>query len=246
MNELKTIPVVDILNGVAVQAIGGQRDHYRPIRSQLTDSVDPSIVLARMSDVCQSDTAYIADLDAILREQPNRCTLAELSRMPLNLMVDVGVRSCEDVQMLLDLGFSQAIIALESLPGPTVAKELLQTFDPQSLILSLDMKASLPMSCWEPWAELPPLELLMDLAAIGFRRWILLDLSAVGTHTGVPTTELCRSWRTHRPQDEIITGGGIRSITDLSPLEQAGVNGVLIASALHNGAITQATDESLG
>jgi uncharacterized protein related to proFAR isomerase len=37
----------------------------------------------------------------------------------------------------------------------------------------------------------------------------------------------------------IITGGGARNIQDLKILKEAGVAGVLIATALHNGSITQ-------
>jgi phosphoribosylformimino-5-aminoimidazole carboxamide ribotide isomerase len=239
MNELQIIPVVDILNGVAVQAIGGNRSNYRPIRSQLTDSVDPSIVLTHMCRVCHSDTAYVADLDAIMRQEPNRCMLAELARMPLNLMVDVGVQSSDDVQTLLDLGYSQTIVALESLPGPDIASTLVRTFNPDSLILSLDLNAGVPISRWKPWAQLPPLDLLCELSSLGFCRWIVLDLSTVGTSAGVPTHELCREWRRQRPHDEIITGGGIKDRSDLLPLKQVGIDGVLIASALHSGSISE-------
>jgi len=234
-NEPKIIPVVDILNGVAVQAIAGRREDYQPVLSQLTDSIDPSVVLKQMCDTCESDTAYLADLDAILHRKLNRCVLAELAAIPLDLMVDIGVRSCNDVQTLMDLGYSQVIIALESLPGPEIARDLLQTYDPQSLILSLDMKAGVPMSAWKPWVQLSALDLLHELSSFGFQRWILLDLSAVGTHSGVPTTNLCREWRLERPHDEIITGGGISNRDDLASLKQAGVNGALVATALHSG-----------
>lgn len=245
MSEPKIIPVVDILNGAAVQAIAGQRNNYQPIRSQLTDSTDPAIVLRRMCDVYRSDAAYVADLDAIMRHEPNPGILAELARLKQNLMVDTGVRSCEDVQTLLNLGYSQAIVGLESLPGPDVASELLRAFGPQTLVLSLDMKAGVPLSCWEPWTQLSPLELLCELSALGFCRWILLDLNAVGTQAGVPTTELCREWRRQRPDDEIIIGGGINNLDDLKPLKRVGADAVLIASALHNGSIPNSTEREV-
>ncbi len=239
MSKPQVIPVVDILDGVAVQAIAGRRNNYQPIRSQLTDSIDPSIVLKRMCDVCHSDTAYVADLDAIMRQEPSLSILAELAHLKPTLMVDAGVQSRDDVQTIINLGFSQAVVGLESLPGPDVASELVRTFDPQSLILSLDMKLGLPTSRWEPWTQSPPLDLLRELSALGFRRWILLDLAAVGTHAGVPTTALCREWRRRRPEDQIITGGGINNRDDLEPLKEAGVDAVLIASALHQGSISE-------
>ncbi len=231
---MRIIPVLDLLNGVTVQAVAGRREEYQPVRSQLTDSVDPVVVLRCLNEVCRSGTAYVADLDAILRREPNRRTLAELSRMKVNLMVDAGVQTCEDVQTLLDAGLQQVIVGLESLAGPDTARDMVATFEADSLILSLDLKSGVPMARYQPWTEMTPLAVLEELAGIGFRRWIILDLTTVGTAQGVPTEQLCRQWRVVRPTDEIMTGGGVRNVSDLQRLEAAGVDGVLIASALHN------------
>jgi uncharacterized protein related to proFAR isomerase len=39
-------------------------------------------------------------------------------------------------------------------------------------------------------------------------------------------------------ESHIITGGGVRDKGDLKTLERAGVNEVMIATALHNGSFT--------
>ena len=63
---------------------------------------------------------------------------------------------------------------------------------------------------------------------------IVLDLAGVGAEAGVPTIPLCQRLRAvHGPEIEIITGGGVRNADDLRALEAAGVDGVLVASALH-------------
>lgn len=243
MNKPRIIPVLDLLKGVTVQAVAGRRDQYRPVRSCLTDSMDPSVVLRRLNDVCRSGTAYIADLDAITGAEPNRCTLAELSRLDLRLMVDSGVRSPADVEELLDLGVAQVIVGLESLPGPDTARALVADFSSDVLVLSLDLKSGVPLTDHPPWSVQTPREMLDELADIGFRQWILLDLAAVGTAQGVPTLDLCRWWRERRPDDDIITGGGLRSASDLPPLQAAGASGFLLASALHRGSITRSDVE---
>jgi len=229
---------MDLLNGVVVQAVRGRRSEYRPVRSQLTESVDPSVVLRCLSDLCRSNVAYVADLDAILRQEPNRCTLAELSRLPVQLMVDAGVRNSADAQELFDIGVDQIIVGLETLAGPSAAIELIETFTAESLIFSVDLKFGKPMSTWEPWAHLSAEQLVDELIPLGFQRWIVLDLLAVGSADGVPTLELCQHLRNQCPDDEIITGGGIRGHSDLQQLETASVDGVLVASALHSGAIS--------
>ena len=67
---------------------------------------------------------------------------------------------------------------------------------------------------------------------------IVLDIARVGTEAGLPTLPLCAEIRQTWPDTMIVTGGGIRGIDDLRRLDPAIVDGVLIASALHNGAIT--------
>lgn len=72
----------------------------------------------------------------------------------------------------------------------------------------------------------------------GFTRFIVLDLAQVGTSAGVSTLPLCRHLLSRAPQASVWTGGGIRNRSDLALVAAAGVSGVLIASALHNGRIS--------
>jgi len=235
---MNIIPVVDLLNGISVHAVAGRRNEYRPLRSQLVDSVDPSLVLPALEAVCRSGIAYIADLDAILRRELNRCTLTELTQQDIRLMVDAGVRSCRDAEELFALGINDVIVGLESLPDPQTAADLLSQFGPQSLILSIDLRNGRPLATHPAWQNVAPHDLLAELTELEFQRWIVLDLAAVGVSAGVPTRELCRQLRALRPHDEVITGGGIRGTDDLHQLQQSGIDGALIASALHNGLIT--------
>ena len=82
-----------------------------------------------------------------------------------------------------------------------------------------------------------PLALLRPHLRTG-ARLIVLDIARVGTEGGLPTLPLCTEIRESWPETTIVTGGGIRGIDDLRRLDPAIVDGVLIASALHNGAIT--------
>ena len=62
--------------------------------------------------------------------------------------------------------------------------------------------------------------------------------AGVGTASGVETLGLCRQLREEQPGLELITGGGVRGIDDLRVLHNAGIDAVLVASALHDGSIT--------
>jgi phosphoribosylformimino-5-aminoimidazole carboxamide ribotide isomerase len=102
----------------------------------------------------------------------------------------------------------------------------------ERIVFSLDLKGGVPLGSLE-WGSDP--DRIASLAIeCGVRRLIVLDLAGVGAEAGVPTIPLCQRLRTaHGPEIEIITGGGVRHAADLLALEQACVDGVLVASVLH-------------
>ena len=64
---------------------------------------------------------------------------------------------------------------------------------------------------------------------------IILDISAVGTGSGIAPDDLERLRSAYgRP---LFYGGGISGTGDLSVLEGAGFNGAIVSTALHRGAI---------
>jgi phosphoribosylformimino-5-aminoimidazole carboxamide ribotide isomerase len=69
----------------------------------------------------------------------------------------------------------------------------------------------------------------------GISRLIVLDLARVGGGAGTGTDDLCRHIASTYPQVEVIAGGGVAGPADLGRLASAGVRGVLVASALHDG-----------
>ena len=70
------------------------------------------------------------------------------------------------------------------------------------------------------------------------RELIVLDLASVGVASGPTTLGICESLTDFAPKLKLITGGGVRSVNDLMTLRHAGIEGVLVASALHDGSIT--------
>lgn len=221
-----------------MRGVAGKRSEYQPLKSHIAASPDPSVVLRAFEGRPGVKSCYIADLDAIEQRNLNRCTLAEVSRSPLDLIVDRGVRSTDDVQEVLDLGADQAVVALESVPDSRTAESLVTRFGSRRLIFSLDLQNGQPLAASPAWAKSTAIEIMREVLACGYRHMIVLDLASVGSESGVSTIRICEQLRSECPEATIVTGGGIRSIVDLRTLRDAGVDGALVASALHNGAIT--------
>ena len=79
----------------------------------------------------------------------------------------------------------------------------------------------------------------------GYQNVIVLDLSAVGMQSGTPTLELCRQLRSQLEHGTIMTGGGVSSLADLQAALKSGIDGVLVASALHDGQMTESDVRSV-
>jgi phosphoribosylformimino-5-aminoimidazole carboxamide ribotide isomerase len=81
------------------------------------------------------------------------------------------------------------------------------------------------------------LRIVGDVAGLGIRRLIVLDLAQVGTGQGIATLPLCQQIAARFPDMEIATGGGVSTPGDLADLARAGIDAALVASALHDGRI---------
>ena len=235
---MQIIPVVDIRNGIAVRAVAGERGRYQPVSSRLTDSIEPAAVLRALQQAFHCDTCYVADLDAIERGHRNRCTLAEMARTGVRLIVDAGVDSPEDAHELQGCGDSQIVLASESLPRLDQLRAWVELFGSRSLIFSVDLKHGQLRTADPEYSSTSPEELIACVVEAGIEQIIVLDLAAVGTGTGIPTLPLCQRARNRWPHLKIISGGGVSSRACLLKAQAAELDGLLIASALHDGRLT--------
>lgn len=240
MTAMQVIPVIDIMRGIAVHARRGERMAYRPIQSVLLQGADPIALLRAYRDTLESEAVYIADLDAIMGEGENLAVIAEMaaSQPQLELLVDVGIRSIEQAELLLNSGVKKVVIASESLTSFGVASELLAALGTERALFSIDLKDRAVI--WrDPSTESSdPCVVAMRLLALGFREAILLEMNRIGWGGGTDA-ELLSRVTAAAPGMRFIGGGGITSGAELVRLKRAGASGVLLATALHDGTITR-------
>ncbi len=241
---MKILPVLDLLNGVVVRGVGGRRDEYRPVQSVLTNSSQPLDVASAFRDQLGLTILYVADLDGILNQRPNVEVFQCLAADGFELLIDGGLRSLADARRLLDAGATKLIVGLETLADRSLLAALIGEFGAERIVFSLDLKAGQPLLGDARWPDPTPLGIAASVIELGVTQMIVLDLASVGEQRGPSTLELCRSIRALAPNIRLITGGGVRNVADLEPLRAARIDGVLLATALHNGAITNATPRS--
>jgi len=219
---MRIIPVIDLLDGRAVHARGGERRLYRPLSTPLCRDPDPSAVAKAYLSLYPFSTIYLADLNAIQNLGDNRAAIGALrERFP-------------DCEFWLDAGNASMACAASRL-RPVIGTETGITpgdlgrlaARPEAPVLSLDFGAG---------------GFLGDAAILGRPEdWpadiIVMSLPNVGSRGG-PDFEQITRLRKLAPHGHFYAGGGLRGLEDLRQLGAAGAAGVLTATALHEGTIT--------
>ena len=234
---MRIIPVLDILNGQVVHGIKGERNKYAPIQSKLTSSTNPLDVAFAFKSLFPIDELYIADLDAILHQNSTFPYLTKIiDHTKLSIMLDAGIDEISVVQTLLQKGVGKIIIGTETLRSLSNLEAIITQISPQKLIASLDLKNGQILSKDSKLRKCSTLEAALLFEKFGIQELIILELTKVGSESGVMTPTLRKILQ--KTSIPIISGGGARNIQDLKTLKGAGVSGVLIATALHKGTIT--------
>jgi phosphoribosylformimino-5-aminoimidazole carboxamide ribotide isomerase len=236
---LQILPVLDLLQGVVVRGVGGRRDEYRPVVSRLVDTPDPLSVARAFGDRLGLTRLYVADLDAILHERPNEEVYRLLAAEGFELLIDAGLRSVASAEVILAAGGAKVVVGLETWPAPEDLARLCENVGPERVIFSLDLKLGEPLGDLSRWHTFDPLAIALQAVQAGVSQIIVLDLAQVGTGTGVTTSDVCRRLLERSLGLSLITGGGVRDVSDLNRLAGLGIDGVLVASAIHDGRITR-------
>jgi len=222
---LRLIPVLDVMRGVVVHAVKGQRSEYKPLASSALCDVpsNPLRMLQCLKDVGFGEV-YIADLDSIEGRGSNADVVRYARSLGFRVYADIGRKGLEFAE---ELGL-EFVIGTEYLAYPS------------ELVLHRGRTASLDMvglSVKFANGVVPLVEALSKIADLGisYRRLFIIFLDRVGSMEG-PSIEAVKTVR-RVYRGELIVGGGIRGFHDLEVLERLGVDGVIVATALHKGLI---------
>jgi len=243
-HAMRVIPVLDIRDGVAVHAVAGNRQHYRPVAIPGLGDARPLELARWYRDQFGLDELYLADLNAIAGDPPAVDIYSDLRAAGFRLLVDPGIRSVPDVRRLIQQrslpGRGDGIVVgLESVTAIDELPRLAREVGESRAIFSMDLADGRLLTRVPEFQELSPEGLFSTVIAAGFRRLIVLDLRRVGVGRGTGTTDLCARFHALNPEIEILAGGGVRNAEDLRALGRSGCSAALVASALHDGRLTR-------
>jgi len=237
----EVIPVLDLAGGRAVHARGGDRARYAPTESVLApEQPGDAVALARAyRQRLYASRCYVADLDAITGGAVQVELLGALGAPDAfggTLLVDAGLRGRADAERLSSVP-GRLVVGLETferweeLPGLSAQRA--------GLVVSVDLRDGIPVRTG-PWPGPTAADVASYVASNGVAEVLVLDLARVGRGEG-PDVDTLRVVRNAVPGVRLLAGGGVRNDADLRRLGDAGVDGVLVGSALHAGALTLPT-----
>lgn len=238
---MRILGVIDLRDGRAVHATGGERAGYREVASAGDVHIggDPLALASYYRDEYGLGDLYVADLDAIAGRVPQAAVVRTVVAAGLDVWLDTGMTTPAEVGTAFTTGAKTAIVGLETLPGYASLERLCSTSTAGPLALSLDMRDGRPVCC--PGCDIDGLSaerVALGAWEAGIGTIIVLDLARVGRQCG-PSLDVIARVQTAVPGARVLAGGGVRSAADLHDLKAMGVAGVLMATALHQGTVSR-------
>jgi 1-(5-phosphoribosyl)-5-[(5-phosphoribosylamino)methylideneamino] imidazole-4-carboxamide isomerase/N-(5'phosphoribosyl)anthranilate isomerase len=229
--SLTLLPAVDVTGGVAVQLVQG-------VAGTETEYGDP-LAAALNWQRAGASWVHLVDLDAAFRRGSNAELLAEVvRRLDVNVELSGGIRDQESLTAALATGAARVNIGTAALEDPDWCDAVVGEYGGK-VAIGLDVRGrTLSARGWtRDGGDL--FEVLERLNRAGCARYVVTDIRRDGTLTG-PNLALLREVCDHTDAP-VIASGGISTLDDLrslAPLEPAGVEGVIVGTALYAGAFT--------
>ncbi|HXH61535.1 MAG TPA: 1-(5-phosphoribosyl)-5-[(5-phosphoribosylamino)methylideneamino]imidazole-4-carboxamide isomerase [Fimbriimonadaceae bacterium] len=219
-------PAIDILDGKCVRLTEGV------FGSEKTYSDDP-VAVARQFEEEGTEWIHVVDLDAARSGSLNNNDIvAKICRsVKVKIQCGGGVRSIQTAKRLIDLGVTRVVVGSALTESDDRAANLFEMLG-ESVAAGIDTKdGEVTVKGWTETAALNGLDFAKRMVALGCTCVVTTEVTRDGTLQG-PDLEGAKRFA-DALKVELIVGGGISSIEDISALKSAGVSGVIVGKALY-------------
>jgi cyclase len=228
----RIIPCLDVAGGRVVKGVNFVN---------LVDAGDP-VELAKKYGEEGADELTFLDISASVEER--RTTIDIVRRTAeqvfIPLTVGGGIRSADDVNVLLRSGADKVSINTAAIARPELINEISDRFGNQVLVLSVDARRGRTKSGFEvtthggrQGTEIDALEWITAAIGRGVGEILLNSMDADGTRAGYDI-EMIRQVR-QISNVPIIASGGAGGIEDFALALKSGADALLAASVFHFG-----------
>ena len=227
---MDVIPAIDLRDGKCVRLIQGQYDR------QITYRDDP-VAQAQEFHRAGARRLHVVDLDgARLGHGVNaEAVRAIVEAVDMTVELGGGVRSEEDIRLVLDMGVDYAILGSAAVRRWEWFTEMVQKYEGR-LILGLDARgAKVSVEGWTAQSSRGLWDVAAQAGRLPLAALIYTDISKDGMLAG-PNVERTRQLVEQVPVP-VICAGGVTEVDDIVRLKEIGVAGAIIGRALYEGRI---------
>jgi len=226
------IPAVDLRGGRCVQLIGGSYDR------EMVSLDDPVAVAERW--VAEGFTMlHVVDLDAATGRGSNAEIVERIVKTPgTAVQVGGGIRTADQVERLLGIGAARVVVGTRALEDRQWLQQI-SAANPGQIVVAMDVRDKSVVT--HRWRQSRENDIATEITALNDIPIAGLLVTAVhreGQMQG-PDVSLIREV-TKLSSFPIQASGGIRSVTDLQNLQEAGAASAIVGMALYTGALSAA------
>jgi phosphoribosylformimino-5-aminoimidazole carboxamide ribotide isomerase len=227
-------PAIDIKNGKCVRLVQGRAD-----KSKIY-SEDP-VATARRWVGDGGTFLHVVDLDGAFTGRPVHTEIIAGIVKVVDIPVEAGggLRTSDDVERLLDIGITRAIIGTSACVAPDRLKRMADRF-PGRLAVAIDARhGAVQVSGWVETTEMKALDLARRVQDAGITTIIYTDTAADGMLTGVNAAAvdaMCAA-----VSCDVVASGGLSSADDirrLAELKRPNLVAAIVGRALYEGKTT--------
>jgi phosphoribosylformimino-5-aminoimidazole carboxamide ribotide isomerase len=227
------LPAVDILDGKCVRLYQGRLDSVKVY-------ADDPVEMAMKWKENGTEWLHVVDLNGAVAGEPKNLEKVReiVEKAKLKVQFGGGIRDMVTLDKVFNSGVDRVVFGTTIITHPEIVAEACLKYD-DSVAAAVDARAGkVAVSGWKEGTEYPALQIVDELKVLGISRLVYTDITADGTLRGI-NFEGVREVCGHAGMPVIYSGGvsSLKDIEKLKELEPAGVEGVIIGTALYEGTI---------
>ena len=229
-DEMLIMTAVDIKNGKCVQLVQGEPG------SEMVKIDNPEKVAKHWEDL-GAKNIHVIDLSGTIDGETSFDIIKKiLNEVSVPIQLGGGIRNLDYARQLLDLDIERLIIGTMGIQQPETITQLSDEYGPERIMISLDSKDNkVVIKGWQEKIDKSPSEIANDFKEHGAGSILFTNVDVEGLLGGFytePVEDLKKS-----VDLPIVYSGGITTIDDIKKLNESGVEGIVIGSALYTDKI---------
>lgn len=228
---MRIIPAIDLLDGQAVRLEKGDYNK-RTVYYKNPLDVANEFKTAGFSHI------HVVDLNGAKSGKFENLPIIKTIMRETGLSVQTGggVRSIDDIELLIDAGLSGVICSSMAVKKTDDWLEALSRYSDR-MILGLDLKEGrMAFGGWLETTDTPVENFINPMIEVGLTKVLSTDISRDGMLSG-PNVQMYQDLQNRFPDLNWIASGGVSNLEDLITLQNNNLYGVVVGKAFYEGHI---------